>query len=48
MKAYETLVKEFPNSIYKKDAEERIDVLNGQVGRNFTPGSPNTNARKSP
>lgn len=35
VKAYETLVKEFPNSIYKKDAEERIAVLNKGSGQEF-------------
>lgn len=35
VKAYETLVKEFPNSIYKKDAEERIAVLNRGSGQEF-------------
>jgi hypothetical protein len=35
VKAYESLVKEFPNSIYKKDAEERIAVLNKGSGQEF-------------
>lgn len=35
IKAYESLVKEFPNSIYKKDAEERIAVLNQGSGQEF-------------
>ena len=35
IQAYETLVKEFPNSIYKKDAEERIVVLNKGSGQEF-------------
>lgn len=35
IKAYESLVKEFPNSIYKKDAEERISVLSKGSGQEF-------------
>ena len=35
IKAYESLIKEFPNSIYKKDAEERIAVLNRGSGQEF-------------
>ena len=35
VKVYETLVKEFPDSIYKKDAEERITVLNRGSGQDF-------------
>src|SRR5579872_26813 len=35
IKAYETLVKEFPNSIYKNDAEERLKVLNRGSGQEF-------------
>ena len=35
IKAYESLVKEFPNSIYKKDAEERIAVLGKGSGQEF-------------
>jgi hypothetical protein len=35
IKAYERLVKEFPDSIYKKDAQERIAVLNRGSGQEF-------------
>jgi hypothetical protein len=35
IKAYESLVKEFPNSIYKKDAEERIAILSKGSGQEF-------------
>jgi hypothetical protein len=35
VKAYESLVKEFPKSIYKEDAEERIAVLNRGSGQEF-------------
>jgi hypothetical protein len=35
IKAYETLINEFPNSIYKKDAEERIRILNRGSGQEF-------------
>ena len=32
---YESLVKEFKDSLYKADAEERIAVLRNPEGRNF-------------
>jgi|SRR5579863_2636582 len=35
VKTYETLVKDFPDSIYKKDAEERIAVLTRGSGQEF-------------
>jgi hypothetical protein len=35
VKAYEMLVKEFPNSLFKEDAEERIEVLKQSSGQEF-------------
>jgi hypothetical protein len=35
LKAYESLVKEFPDSIYKHDAEDRIAVLSKGSGQEF-------------
>jgi hypothetical protein len=35
LKAYESLVKEFPDSIYKQNAEERIAVLSKGSGQEF-------------
>jgi hypothetical protein len=35
VKAYEMLVKEFPNSIYRDDADERIEVLKQSSGQEF-------------
>jgi hypothetical protein len=35
VKAYEMLVKEFPNSLFKEDAEERIEVLKQSRGQEF-------------
>ena len=35
LKVYESLVKEFPDSIYKQDAEDRIAVLSKGSGQEF-------------
>ncbi len=35
VKTYETLIKDFPDSIYKKDADERIAVLSRGSGQEF-------------
>ncbi|MGE5195547.1 MAG: tetratricopeptide repeat protein, partial [Deltaproteobacteria bacterium] len=35
VKAYESLVKEFPTSLYKDDAEERINLLKQSNGQEF-------------
>jgi hypothetical protein len=35
VKAYETLLKEFPNTEYKADAESRIEILNSGRGQEF-------------